>query len=85
MILFKIKYIEDLNSENENEAYILCNGYPSDKQVLKRINMLDYCGHEMNEQDYKDFVIDLENYTKYNIKDVEQLDYIKFEPKPETN
>ena len=40
MILFRITYVEDLNPENEREAHILCNGFPTYKQVLKRINMI---------------------------------------------
>lgn len=79
MVLFRITYIEDLNPENEHEAHILCNGFPTYKQVLKRINMLDYCGHIMTDEDYKEFVMELGNYTKYNIESVDQIDYIKFE------
>ena len=79
MVLFRITYIEDLNPENYREAYILCYGFPTYKQLLKRINMLDYCGHIMTDVDYKEFVIELGNYTKYNIESVEQVDYIKFE------
>lgn len=79
MILFRITYIEELNPANEQEAHILCNGLPTYKQILKRINMLDYCGHEMTKKDYKEFVLKLGNYTKYNIESVDQIDYIKFE------
>lgn len=79
MVLFRITYIEESFPNNEHEAYVLCNGFPTYKQVLKRINMLDYCGHEMTNEDYKEFVIELGNYTKYNIESVEQIDYIKFD------
>ena len=77
--LFRITYVEDLNPENAQEVYILCKGFPANRQILKRINMIDYCGHEMTDEDYKEFVIKLRNYTKYNIESVDRVDYIKFE------
>ena len=79
MVLFRVVYVEHFNAENDKEAYILCNGFPTHKQVLKRINMLDYCGHEMTDEDYKHFVLELGNYTKYNIEIVEKIEYIKFD------
>ena len=33
----------------------------------------------MTDEDYKEFVLELGNYTKYNIESVDQIDYIKFE------
>ena len=79
MTLFKITYVEDEHPFTEHEAHILCNGLPTYKQILKRINMLKYCGHIMEDKDYKEFVLDLGNYTKYNIEEVEHIEYIEFE------
>jgi hypothetical protein len=79
MKLFRITYVNDTYFKQEYEQYIFCNGLPTYKQILKRINMIDYCGHEMTDEDYKEFIVGLNNYTKYNIENVEEIPHIIFE------
>lgn len=78
MKLFRVTYVQDLHPFTEHEVHILCDGLPTYRQILKRINMIDYCGEKMNDEDYKEFVINLGNYTKYNIENVEEVEYIEF-------
>lgn len=78
MRLYKVTYIEDLHPHSEYETYIYSNGLPTERQLIKRINMIDYCGKEMSDEDYKYFVIELGNYKKYNIEEIEELKFIEF-------
>lgn len=73
MNVFRITYVEDDHPFLEHDILILCNGLPTYSKILKRINMLDNCGEEMTNEDYKEFVVKLGNYKKYNIESVEPM------------
>lgn len=78
MTLFRVTYVQDSHPFTEYEIHIVCKGLPTYKEILRRIYMKDYCGKEMSEDEYQEFVIGMGNFTKYNIESVEQLDFIKF-------
>ncbi len=79
MNLFRITYTEDTDPNKEYEQHIICNGLPAYKTILKRLNMLLYCGEIMNDKDYKEFVVGLGNYVQYHINSVDEISYTKFE------
>jgi len=79
MKLYEVTY--HLASDNESplkSMHILCEGIPSDKKIVKRLNMERYCGFEMEDKEYKEFVIGLGNFREYIIEDVKEVGYLKF-------
>lgn len=77
-VLFKVTYCEEISPYDENEVFVLCDGYPGHKKLKKRLNMIDYCGKEMSNEDYQEFVVELGNHKKFNIESVEEINTIKF-------
>lgn len=75
MTLFKIIYVEDNFPYTESYIHILCDGYPSDMVILKRINMIDHFGKVVSDEEYQESVIDSGNYRKYNIESRECLTF----------
>lgn len=79
MKLYKIVY--DNGYGIQEEQLIITDAYPGNKRVIKFINMYKFCGHEMSDKDYKEFVVDAGNYFPYLIIDIEELEFINISKK----
>lgn len=77
MKLYRVTYELD----SEEEILIISDSYPGNKRVVKYINMYKYCGHEMSDEDYKYFVIELGNFKPYTITEIEELEFINIPEK----
>jgi hypothetical protein len=56
--------------------FIMADGYPGNKRVIKYLSMHNYCGHEMTDADYKEFVVDNGHVIDYVIENIEKVDFI---------
>ncbi|CAL2094935.1 hypothetical protein [Tenacibaculum sp. 190524A02b] len=77
MKLYRVTYCNEYAQEFEQLIFV--ESFPPYKKVLKHINMYNYCGHEMTDEDYKEFVVDLGNYKSFNIEQVEELEFIQIQ------
>ena len=73
MMLFKVTIYDGFNTFDE---FIMADGYPGNKRVIKFLSMYNYCGHEMTDADYKEFIVDNGHIMDYIIEDVSKIDFI---------
>jgi hypothetical protein len=78
MNLFKVTVYDGFSTFDE---FIMADGYPGNKRVIKYLSMYNYCGQEMTDDDYKEFVVDNGHLLDYVIENIERIDFITIPPK----